>query len=273
MSLPYIIRENNHCSYPLHPSANYRGEGYHRWVNKIPPDRHIVLLPSWYDFAPGEWRWCSRCTRRNAARIKTVKRLAEKAFTLRELTRIRTPKGEASLRQALKSWGGPSVETLGGRFVTCVAQTRYAKRHAPPGMEWCQYGRHYSAVAEMAHVRIARKQGKCEACYRRHIRGLEMRSLFRWREQRNCERQEFQTLQHQRTALRREIADLRRLKEAIAQEIVALQRPGYSRLLNENSAINSDTIVGGEETRETSSLQREQAPRRVKNDRRKAYSV
>mgnify|MGYP001614250830 CR=1 FL=1 len=90
MTLPYLIREENYCSYPLHPSANYHGEGWHRWLKKIPPDRHIVVLPSWHAFAPGEWRWCPRCVRRNTARIITVKRLAEKALTLRELYRIVT---------------------------------------------------------------------------------------------------------------------------------------------------------------------------------------
>lgn len=272
MALLYIIREQNYCSYPLHPSMNYHGEGHHRWLKKIPPDRPIVLLPSWYAFAPGEWRWCTRCTRRNAARITRVRYLAEKAFTLRELARIRTPKGERTLRRALQSWGGSSKETLGGRFVTSMAQTRYARRHAPPGMEWCGYGQHYSAVAEMAHVQAARKQGLCEACYRRDVRGKALRRLFRWREQRSRERQEFQALQHQRAACRREIADLRRLKEAIAEEMVAMQRQEDSRSLNENGATNYDIMLSGDAT--TGPMPQAHLPsRRVSKDRRKVYSI
>ena len=269
MSLPYIIREENYCSYPLHPSANYRGEGWHRWLKKIPPDRHLVLLPSWYQFVPGEWRWCPRCTRRNAARITTVTRLADKAFTLRELARMRTPAGAHALRLALQSWGSNPKARLGGRFASFQAQTWYARRHAPPGMEWCSYGLHYSLVGAMAHVQIWRKHGFCEACYRRHIRGKQMRRLMRWQADQAGERQAFQALQQQRAVLRREIADLRRLKEAIAQDIATLPRQEHSRSVNENVARNSATIVEEDET----SVPGVRPPHRVRQDRRKAYSV
>ena len=270
MTIPYIIREQNNCSYPLHPSANYHGEGYHRWLKKIPATYHIVLLPAWQHFTPGEWQWCSRCTRRNAAREKTVKRLAEKTWTLRELTRLRTPQGQVSLRRALKSWGGHDKAQIGGRFVTFVAQTRYARRHAAPGMEWCSFGVHYSPVTEMAHVRSYRKMGDCEACYRRRIRGLRARYLFRWQAQKDRERQEFQELRHQRWALRREIADLRRLKEAIAQEIVPRQHQEDARSVNTNPEY--DILVSGEATPDL--LPRVPLPRHhARKNRRKAYSV
>lgn len=273
MTLPYIIREQNHCSYPLHPSANYRGEGYHRWLKKIPPTHHVVLFPSWDQFVPGQWHWCPRCARRNAARQKTVKRLAEKALTLRELARIRTPKGERSLRLALTSWGGQNKVQIGGRFVTFTAQTRYARRHAPLGQEWCSYGLHYSPVAEMAHVLHYRKAGYCEACYRRYIRGQQMRLLFRWQGQRDRERQAFQEFQGQRMALRREIADLRRLKEAIAQEIVTTQHQQDARALNENEAGDYAMIVDGGGTTGAVPFAPEALPIRGRADRRKAYSV
>ena len=268
MTLPYIIREHNHCSYPLHPSKNYHGEGYHRWLKKIPATHHVVILPSWHHFAPGEWWWCPRCTRRNAARLVMVKRLAEKALTARELARIRTPQGYGDLRRALKIWGGSKEKgQIGGRFVTFLGQTRYARRHAPPGMEWCSYGFHYAPLAEMAAPMRYRKVGYCHHCYRRHIRGRDMRYVFTWQETQVKDRAALAALHHNLWLARRELADLRRLKEALAQEIVTQQHR------HEKNDTAYATMVGEESTSETAPLPGEKPSRQGSKDRRKAYSV
>ena len=271
-SMPYFIREPNTCSYPLHPSANYRGAGWHRLRHRLPPTQPVVILPSWKTFAPGEWFWCARCTRRNAERITHTKSMAVKALTLEELERIHTPRGVAMLRQALQAWGRQSKATLGGRFASYKAQTGYARRHAPPGMEWCSVGLHYSPVEDMASARSYRQHGYCAACYRRYVRGMSMRRLLRWQATQAQARQALQALDQERAALRREIADLRRLREALVQETVVTPRQPQRQTVPAVSAyaiMSTESMVDGDEQAPEAQTPRRTSP----TSRRKAYSV
>lgn len=199
-----------------------------------------------------------------------VTRLAEKAFTARELARIRTPKGYDALRRALQRWASPEKVQIGGRFATFTAQTRYARRHAPPDMEWCSHGFHYAPLAEMAAPMRYRKVGYCQHCYRRSIRGRDLRSVFTWQETQVKDRATLTALHHNIWLARRELADLRRLKEALAQEIVTQQhQEGGIRAVNEHHEY--DILFNGEAT--TGSLPGAKPSRQGSKDRRKAYGV
>ena len=187
------------CTYPLHPWDDYLGTAGHKVRLGIPDDEPVVLIPQFVEYPQGEWWWCKRCRQRDTRRRAIMRR-------------PRTGGVPGTRRVVFGRW-----------FITLTAQTRFARRHGPPGMAWCPYGLHYAPLDDGATAPKWRDQGYCAACYRLSYLQRRQRQRRRYRLHTQEAQQQFAALVQQRAALRREIVALRKLKRALEEEIIQVR--------------------------------------------------
>lgn len=273
MDLRYPIWVNNHCSYPLHPTDGYLGPARLRTRHKLPPGTLLTILARWYDFAPGEWWWCTRCRRRDAARNALVQRMYSNAQQASD--GYKKWHYTARQRQRILANFGPASQKLGGRFVTAQAQTRYAQRHAPEGLTWCPWGLHYRPAEDRAQAQRYRTANWCTACYGRYSKFQDFYRATQSLKQYGKRRQKAVAMQHEIGALTRELAGLRRLRVALLEEMAGLKRPDDTRPMSDPVSVVETTIGKPLSVPSWEETEARLPPpvRDLHAQRRKAYSV
>ena len=191
----------NDCTYPLHPADNYEGAVHFRRWYGLAPDAPILMFPRWTEYARGEWRWCPRCTRRNAKRTAEAKE---------EL---------ACMKIEGRMFDKPM--NLGGRFHSQMHQSAFANKHTPPGMAWCSWRLHYVATADLPGSKFWAGLGRCAACTAVYRHNRVAGKFKRYIQDQKPLKEEFDRLRAQCSALRLEVKSLRGLKAALESEMVA----------------------------------------------------